>query len=170
CPEPGDADHVSWVAHQIAEDPDWESLHADNLADQECIWNEAGCVCKTIGEVCYSDHGVAYDLFLAVMGISFAYLTVQSFIWTRAAILAFAKADSKKKQKGYSPMDKIMFMSTAACLLRFIWVIAIFNGRRGEDVIGGLAADTVLVKVPQILWMGSYVYLVLVWRKLLSQV
>ena len=63
-------------------------------------------------------------------------------------------ADSKKKAKGYSPMDKIMFMCAAGCLMRFVWVFTIFNGRRKEDLLLGVTGDTILVKVSGIRRMG----------------
>ncbi|GMI09613.1 hypothetical protein TrRE_jg1348 [Triparma retinervis] len=86
-----------------------------------------------------------------------------------ASIANMAAADSKKKAKGYSSMDKIMFMCSAGCFLRFFWVFTIAQGRRAEDLMLGIPGDTIIVKVAQILWNCCYLYLVLVWSKLLEQ-
>ncbi|GMH57679.1 hypothetical protein TrST_g2337 [Triparma strigata] len=165
CPDPDDANRTAYDQWLASKDDDWKDIHKNDV----CIWNEPGCVCGSIGETCISDYGIAFDIFLVVCGALFLYEFVFSFRMSLNAFANMAAADSKKKAKGYSPMDKIMFMCATGCLLRFFWVFTIAGGRRAEDLLLGIQGETILVKVAQILWNCCYLYLVLVWSKLLEQ-
>ena len=113
---------------------------------------EDGCICREIGETCMSDFPLGYDLWLATTAIFHLglFLLGMYFVhkrWTTEA--------GKKK---LSPMDKMVYLNVLGSVLRLVWVANVVNGRAHNAQVFGNAIDALLVRVPQLLWLGSTFY------------
>ncbi|GMI22032.1 hypothetical protein TeGR_g8493 [Tetraparma gracilis] len=145
-------------------------VEGDDAFVDECTFEEEDCVCRVVGMTCYKQFGYAYDAWVIVMFLLFFYEFLYSL---RCSIKAtkerFARAKKDPKTGHFQPLDKIVIFATLGNLLRCIWIIHVWPGMSNNDNMFGSVAHAVLLKLPQILWQSGYLYLTLVWRKLLQQ-
>jgi len=66
-------------------------------------------------------------------------------------------------------MDKIVVLTFLGCALRLIWYIIIIPGRNATTVWGGQVLEGILLKIPQILWMGGFFFMASTWKLLAAQ-
>ncbi|GMI20390.1 hypothetical protein TrRE_jg6718 [Triparma retinervis] len=89
-----------------------------------------------------------------------------------------AKRKSKKQKALFvdlltggkiSSMDKIIVLTFTGCFLRLVWYILIIPGRNSSVVWGGNVLEGILLKIPQILWMGAFFFMASTWMMLAEQ-
>ena len=61
-------------------------------------------------------------------------------------------------------METIILLTFFGLIIRLTWVVAIVNGRTASVVLVDQYTESILLKVPQILWMSAFLYTALVWR------
>ena len=129
------------------------------------------CICRESGDTCYKDYGILYDIWLAVFFVIFFYEFAYAFRVTYKSFLERQerKRSGKKDAGHFTPLDKILCLSTVGNFIRCVWIISIIPGRSTEDVMFGGLGDAVLLKLPQVLWQSGFLYLALVWKRLLDQ-
>jgi hypothetical protein len=136
---------------------EWLTAEFGNDASQwpepeECSQYGTGCICRDIGETCYSDFPVIVDIWLVISGLWMVYLT-----WLCVTFWRDSQAKRKKSAK-LSSMEKIVMLCLIANGMRVVWYIVVIPGRNPSTVIGGKFLEPLLLKIPQLLWMGSYFY------------
>jgi hypothetical protein len=80
---------------------------------------------------------------------------IQSSVLVWLYILLKESAAKRKKGAKYSSMEKLMIMNTVATSFRLLWYIVIIPGRNGSIMLGGAVTDSILLKVPQLIWCGA---------------
>jgi hypothetical protein len=135
-----------------------------------CNVAESSCVCRAAGDTCYKDFKALYDLFLIVLFCIFLYEFVYAFRCSYVAtIQRFERKRVNSKTGHFTPLDKILILTTISNFIRCLWIISIIPGRHADDMLFGPIGDAVLLKAPQILWQSGFLYLALVWKQLLDQ-
>jgi hypothetical protein len=80
---------------------------------------------------------------------------IQSSVLVWLYILLKESAAKRKKGAKYSSMEKLMIMNAVATSFRLLWYIVIIPGRNGSIMLGGGVTDSILLKVPQLIWCGA---------------
>jgi hypothetical protein len=80
---------------------------------------------------------------------------IQSSVLVWLYILLKESAAKRKKGAKYSSMEKLMIMNAVATSFRLLWYIVIIPGRNGSIMLGGAVTDSILLKVPQLIWCGA---------------
>jgi len=71
-----------------------------------------------------------------------------------------------KSQRRFSAMEIIILLTFFGLIIRLTWVVTVINGRTASVVLVDQYTESILLKVPQILWMSAFLYTALVWRRL----
>ncbi|GMI28018.1 hypothetical protein TeGR_g8811 [Tetraparma gracilis] len=142
---------------------EWLNISAIEGPPEECNTFGSGCICRAVGENCWSDYGVEVDIWMALSCLYHLYL------WGLCVMYYKDGLKKKKKGAGVSSMEKILLLVGVACFMRFVWYIVIVNGRNASIVIGGQVFEAIMLKLPQLLWMGAFFYMASTWKKLYDQ-
>ena len=61
-----------------------------------------------------------------------------------------------------SAMETIILLTFFGLIIRLTWVVTVINGRTASVVLVDQYTESILLKVPQILWMSAFLYIALV--------
>ena len=148
-------------------DPDCDTSAAPLVDSVTCEFN-GDCICRKLNETCHSDFPAAYDALLAVLLVLWIHKCYECTLYLMD-IRSTHNPKDKADKKPFTPIEKIVFLTSIANFIRLIWVICAFQGRNGSVFWGGFALDAIFLKVPQILWCGSFFYLTIVWNTIATQ-
>jgi hypothetical protein len=138
-------------------------LTEDGDNDPKCHIN-GHCICRYQSEICYSDSPPLFNFFFVSLLLLFSYHSIFGVVFL---LDMFNTHDTKKK--GLNAMDKVCLMASVGSIIRLLWIVLAFNGINGSVYQGGPVLKGFILKVPQILWMGAFFFISLVWRDLEDQ-
>jgi uncharacterized membrane protein len=139
---------------------------SNGTVDSGCSRN-GDCICREFGELCASDDSKVFLIFVLTVGGQMGMQLLQALLFLRE--IFSNKRDAYRsggKAESLTPIERVVIMTYVGCLIRLSWICHIYatNGFHGYPLTMGC-----LQKIPHVLWMGSFFYLILVWSDISDQ-
>ena len=146
------------------EDETW-----DATTIEECTEYGTSCICRNVGEACYTDFGVWYDILIFSLFALHAYIFYLSWGLAKETWINFRAPGKNGKVKKLNPMDKTLLIVCACQFVRLLFFVTISNGRTDSVLIGPSLLSASFLKIYQTSLSGCFFFMTVVWKQLLDQ-